>query len=294
MKIQRYFFAFLVLYASYGFTETSLVEKVKYAIIQRFDEIHAKHTEEPKGIWYSNYLATLLDSRNLPLPQEDWTGYCDNRFFEKIDAWTFKLRPGVPATQACQHLIDNLSILECGTVTQLVYYLAISDVVGKEVFDDYVAKSEKPLYIASYVDRAPKYSLFHDFLQQVQIPSPSKSNERPVEVGQLVYFRNYLDYLSRHPTGSAQGYNSIYLGYNAQGEQYYIAFWNEKPKKESEIVTLLQKKYYASLDRWDTQYFMQYPERKRETDADPHHQFFADKGIYSYQLKWDAIEKLQN
>ncbi len=272
--------------------DSELLNRFKHSIIRYYNQIHQKQTTRPLGIWYANYLATLLNSRYQNLFYEDWTGYCNEDFFKKMGNSIFQLRKGHSATEACQKLIDGVSVMDCGNVTQLVYYLAISDIVGKETFDDFVAKSAKPLYIATYTKEAPKDSLFFEFLTEATILSPSKENERPLTLCQLCYFRNYSDYLIKHPTGNAQGYNSIYLGYNTNKEQEFISFWGSGPKTENEIIALLSERFFAPQDIWDLNYLEKHPDEKKEVKYNPDHQFFDDRHIYSYTINLEAVKKL--
>lgn len=261
------------------------LEQLKDSILHYYNEIHKKQTDKPTGIWYSNTLATLLGERYQNLFSKDWTGYSDEELFKKTASGIFQLRKGRLATEACQRVIDGVSIMDCGNVSQLVYYLSLSDQMGKEAFDTYVEKSEKPLYIATYTNDAPKDSILFDFLQEVKIASPSKENHRPLTLCQLCYFRNYPAYLIKHPTGNAQGYNSIYLGYNEKGEQHYISFWGSGPKTEQEIIALLKEKYDAPQDEWDLLYLKEHPEENKAYRIDPNHQFFDDGDIFSYIIK---------
>lgn len=272
--------------------EEEIISRLKKSIIHYYTEIHRKQTNRPLGIWYSNTLATLLNKKYKDLFYEDWTGYCDDELFKKIGNGMFQLKGGRSATEALRKVIDGVSIMDCGNVSQLVYYLSISDLVGKEVFDNYVAKNQKPLFIATYTIDAPKDSVLFDFLSEAKITSPSKENKRPLTIGQLCYFRNYSDYLARHPTGNAQGYNSIYLGLNNKGEQEYISFWGSGPKTETEIIALLNERYFTPQDEWDLLYLTQHPEERRETSIDPNHQFFADTNIYSYVFNIEALKQL--
>lgn len=288
----RFFLLLLTLCFYLPADDTVILNRLKQSIIKHYNEIHAKQTTRPMGIWYSNTLATLLNQRYKDLFSEDWTGYCDEELFRKIGNGMFQLRPGRSATDALYKVINGVSIMDCGNVSQLVYYLAISDLVGKQTFDNYVAKSSKPLFIATYTTDAPKDSVLFDFLTEVQIPSPSSENKRPLTIGQLCYFRNYLNYLIRHPTGNAQGYNAIYLGYNNKGEQEYISFWDSGPKTENEVIALLKERYFTPQDEWDILYFTKHPGERQETTIDPNYEFFDAKNIYSYVFNLETLKQL--
>jgi hypothetical protein len=280
---------FLLFFATLGAISD---QQLTDAALKRFEEIHAKHSDEPKGIWYGNYLATLLEKRSTSLYFEDWTGYLDEDDFEKTGSITFRLKKGRPATAALQKAIDGLSVLDCGNATQLVYYLAISDAVGQKAFDAYVEKSDKPLYIATYTKNAPKDSIFFDLMTYVEIPQGSHENNRPLKPGQLAYFRNYKDYLNRHPSGDAQGYNTIYLGRNSQGDQQYMAMWNGPPKTEQEIVALLKKRYFQPQDNWDLKRLKELGKEPGKMAIDPNHTFFKERGLYTYIFNIEQIKKI--
>lgn len=259
-------------------------------MLKYYLQIYSHHTTAPSGIWYSNFLATFLNERHKDLFYEDWTGYCDPDLFEKVGYSSFKLKPGKSATEACQKLIKTLTVQDCGNVSQLVYYLAISDQIGKERFDAHVANSSKPLFISTYTPEAPTNSVLFDFLEEAAIASPSVENQRPLELCQLCYFRNYPDYLIKHPTGSDQGFNSIYIGRNGKNEQLYISFWDGGPKTEAEIVALLKERFTEPPDLWDRDYFESHPDEKKETKIDPAHQFFDDQKIYSYVFNLSKLK----
>lgn len=273
--------------------DNELLNRLRSSIIHYYHEIHSMQTNHPEGIWYANYLATLFNNREKNLFYDYWTGYCNEELFEKVGGNIFKLREKASATDACRKLICDLTIMDCGNVSQLVYYLAISDLVGKKVFDAHAAQSDKPLFIATYTKDAPKTSLLFDFLSETKIPTPSKENARPLTLCQLCYFRNYTEYLIKHPTGNAQGYNSIYVGYNKNKEQEYISFWGTGPKTESEVIALLNERFFAPQDDWDLEYLAKHPDEKKENlKYDPDHQFFDDQHIYTYVINLEAIRKL--
>lgn len=287
-----FYLCFLKLSVLHGESDEHLLSRLRDAILVRFNEIHKKQTTEPKGIWYANKLATLFYDRGMSLLPEEWTGYLTDDAFEKTNIRVFQLRRGVSATRALENVVGGLSILDCGNATQLVYYLAISDIIGKEAFDSYVARSPKPLYISVYTEYAPTDSVLFDFLDEVNISSPSVENERPLTVGQLVYFRNYLSYIDKHPTGHGQGFNTIYVGRNHSKDQTYMAFWKGPPKTEKEVIELLKTRFNEPEDMWDKLYFAKFPDRKVAAKIDPNHQFFEDKKVFSYVFNLQLIRSL--
>lgn len=278
-----------------------VLEPFSQRILYWYNEVHQERKKPDHGVWYPNEMADNYWHMGKTMPQEYWDGYMNPKYFERVGS-SFVLKQGAHATEAFKDAIYHFAVLDCGSVAQLVYYLAVGDLVGPKIFDQYVKNHQKKLYFTPF-DEDPKDDLFHTLFYQVELPLYSEKNKRPLEKGQLVYFRNYPLYLTKHPMGVAQGYNAIYVGRDDKGNQNFISFWNSGPKSEEEIIALLEERYHRPRDRWDESYLEAHPEEKKRGEKclekyepfilENQQPFFEDHDLQSYRLRVSEINKIR-
>lgn len=88
-----------------------------------------------QGIWYPNDYNDFLLNNHKSMPQEYWTGYANDGYFEKVGRFTFALKEGKSASEAIEAMLQGPSILDCGNAIVLAYYKALLDVIGSQKFD---------------------------------------------------------------------------------------------------------------------------------------------------------------
>lgn len=121
---------------------------------------------------------------------------------------------GTKATDALSALKNNFSIIDCNMAYEIAYYEAILELIGKNNFNKaFDRSSSTPLTI--HLHGNDKTSLKNFMSEQKALPddNPSQQHTPPenLQKGTVYYFRNHKDYLDKHPDGSAQGFNVMFV-----------------------------------------------------------------------------------
>ncbi len=179
-------------------------------IVAGMDEANRWHGPSD-GIHYAhNY------KRNNPdLWKDDyWRGLTDETYFERQGFMTWRLKPGVSASEAIKKWLAGLTIAECLTTVQALQTDALRAAVGDKRFDElFGSKDGDPEH--GRLTIGPGYSTVRRFM----VPTDAAKNDevgaigrRPAKVGEHYYFYNHPKYLLKHPGGAWQGENALYVG----------------------------------------------------------------------------------
>lgn len=171
------------------------------------------------------------------------TGFANPEYFQKTQAYTWILKPGVSAAMAIRDFM-NLSrqstvIAECQTTAQAVNYYTLLQIVGDERFDlrfghanpdkDKAVNPHDRLQLQKVMNQNPIGRFFKDFSLDVDDDERaemsvggdvlSAPNHRPAKIGGWYFIKNHDTYTKRHPDGFLMGENAFYYGRDKATEQ---------------------------------------------------------------------------
>ncbi|MBN9382091.1 MAG: hypothetical protein J0H74_15085 [Chitinophagaceae bacterium] len=150
---------------------------------------------------------------------------------------------GTSASEALDAWFKGLTIAECYTTVLALQYKAIRDQVGKDRFDAFFGRNG--LHIADEGRMRINITAASNPLQKFYTNIKEDANEgdktaRPsLQAGDWVYFYNHPKYLLKHPGGSIQGENAVYMG-NGRFQGFGMS-----DKTEDEILDWMVNVYNA-------------------------------------------------
>ncbi|HEY5960112.1 MAG TPA: hypothetical protein VIV60_26345 [Polyangiaceae bacterium] len=137
--------------------------------------------------------------------------YLNVAYWDKVGPVSFVPKTPLPAGKTASDAIEAIfasgakTRLECLSMTIAIEYYSLLKGLGRNKFDtmfpggagiEISAKAGHPLLVSSN----KKYTVV------------AVTNARDLLPGDWVYFKNFTDYLTRHPGGYWQGENAIYMG----------------------------------------------------------------------------------
>lgn len=147
-------------------------------------------------------------------------GYLNSKYFQKLNDWSFELKPDHQPSLAIRSLFESPSIIDCGNAVTIAYYKALLEIAGDEKFDTYFANNPHGRLT---IEIAPVFSnILADFCSlthQAKYLDAGREGNRPLEIGDMCSFIGVPFYGNKHPDGSEGSYNVIYAGLNQKGEQ---------------------------------------------------------------------------
>ncbi len=154
----------------------------------------------------------------------------------KKSPYRFVLKSGVTPSAALQTLLEGFNLLECASVAQIAYYIAVQNLLGIEKFDIlFGSESSYPFRIG----QQPKHPL--DVLKKHYIESSEK--RAPLKRGDLVYFKNVIKYRLKHPFGHASGFNVICVDDTIGAERFVGLGLPPEGVTREEMQVLLLEEY---------------------------------------------------
>jgi hypothetical protein len=197
-------------------------------------ELANQRGTEDSGIYYAeNYRRRYgRTARGRSLTPDDYRmGYADPVYFERLGYWDWRLRAGVSAAAGLRSFMRGLTIAECNSVAGAAYMDAVRAALGDRRFDDRYGSADRTVAPDRRLQISPMTegtdptvgSIVAGVDARTRPGGPGSIGHRPVRVGEWYYFQNHPKYPSKHPTGSWQGENAIYLGVRG-GEQRWSGF----------------------------------------------------------------------
>lgn len=213
-----------------------------------------------EGIWHPDeYRDFTIDSFNSEKGNYYPTGYADGKFWEITERNVFRLQPGIKPSEALQKFLEGPTVADCGVTTAVCYYKWICDYLGEEKFDKIFGSEPFALTIAPYgiLDLRSPISYLADFTEASKKFEKGELGKRPLKIGEECHFKGVNWYSSKHPLGSANGWNVIYIGDNSKGNQLFMGLGFEKPLTESEIYQKCINCYNKERAPQDEEYIAQ-------------------------------------
>jgi hypothetical protein len=194
--------------------------------------------------------ATLLPNlfyKKSKFGRDNAHGTLPPAFFINHGNYDFQSKPEVNAADAILsifHSVNETFITECSIVVQLIFYKALLDYFGKEIFNRYFARSsirlERNMTVQNPIPKV-SHELNTDWKNILEDPEAMllKAN-----IGDLLYISNISPYRMKHPVGDSPGFNVIYLGKNATGKHEFGSLFTEKRIRHyDEIIDLMVEDY---------------------------------------------------
>lgn len=229
-----------------------------------------EHTNASRGTWY--YEDYMRWQRSFPSVYRDEPellgGYTSPRHFDKVDHYTFRLRPGQSAAEGLEAFLGGLTVLECHSAITALQYRTLLDLLGPDRFDSCFSSSsaqDNLLLIEPELTGRNPLSLFMRKTDTAHFLARGSLGARPALQGEWYYFGNHPKYLLKHPAGSWQGSNAIYVGTGHQGEQLWQGFGLREALSEPQLLAYLAERY--SVERTDADQAL--IERWQQEGVDP-------------------------
>ena len=264
-------------------TKTAIARHVVQTMQQLLNQ-----PEEGRGIWYPDDYEKYLNQRNTPPENDDfYTGFADPAFFEKTEAFTFKVKEGKKPSEAILSFLKGPTVADSANITMACYYKCVLNILGEALFNRLYSSEGFRLSISPYgiIDIDAPISFLADFTESAKEMATGTVGKRPLEIGQECYFGGVIWYGNKHPAGFGAGYNAVYVANSEKDEQLFIAQGFERPLTEKEISEKLIDCYNEERSLQDEKYLLDHPNND-----------FCDKNknIFlkmSYTIKKEEVEK---
>ena len=180
-------------------------------------------------------------------PDDYRMGYANPVYFDRISYWEWRLKPHLSASEAVRSFLRGLTIAECNSVAVAIHLDAMRAAIGDRRFDELFGSADHDVP----ADRLLRISQWSGSHHPSVVPYMKDTaaahgalgtgtiGHRPVRVGEWYYFGNHPQYPSKHPTGSWQGENAIYLGVRG-GEQRWSGLGAENVSERYMLNKLVQ------------------------------------------------------
>jgi hypothetical protein len=216
------------------------VEKIRKFVSERVIETMNKYFNQSptanEGIWYpEDYKKWLKEHLNCEMDPSYFSGYADKEFFEKTGRFTFKLKEGKKASEALLSFLKGPTVADCGNATMACYCKCILDLLGEDRFNQIFDSNSFSITQNGITDTSSSISLFGEFTIMSKHMIPGSFGKRILKVGDECHFDGVTWYSNKHPEGFGNGWNVIYIGDDANGNQLFIGHGLEKPLTEREI-----------------------------------------------------------
>ncbi|WP_438024299.1 hypothetical protein [Sorangium sp. So ce233] len=202
------------------------------------------------------------------------TGFLDPRHFEKLSSYTWRLKPGVSASEALRGFFgpeEHLTIAECGTTMQAINYRTLLRAVGDEDFDrkfggenDDVPDEDRLMLQRDFSAQNPLQRFFApetatlDEEERAEMtrggagPRNAPSS-RPAKRGGWYYIKNHELYVKRHPEGFWSGENAMYMGRDAASDAQVFSGFGVTPTTERELAESLASEFNQAPSETETE-----------------------------------------
>jgi hypothetical protein len=147
-------------------------------------------------------------------PDSAHPDHLDSTYWDRISWMYFKPKSPLPSGKEASDAIEAIfapgagTRLECMAMTVAVEYYSLLKGLGKVKFN-----AKFPGGVGLEISTRLSTSAHPTFYGSTRVyKNLTLSNKNEVLPGDWVYFKNFADYLVKHPGGSWQGENAIYLG----------------------------------------------------------------------------------
>ncbi|GEM_PF-4197311 len=165
----------------------------------------------------------------------------------------FRLKENTSASHALMHFYKKAkTVLDCTLVINLarpvafLYYFQerLGNEGGNFLFDHWFGatfEATPAKYRLHINDNVSYCTSIERFIKRV---NPPETKTPTVRYAQLVYFKNHPDYLKKHPSGNAQGWNVYCVGVNGENEPCFLGFGlGREPQTTTQILMRLRDEY---------------------------------------------------
>lgn len=214
--------------------------------------------EDIGGIWYpDDYSKYLFDHYDIEMPEKMNCGHADDRYFERRKPFTFVVKEGVRASQALLAFLQGPTVADCGNANMACWYKALLDVMGESRFDQIFGSGPFALRIDQWGVNHKNSSIGLLSVSYGELKEEGEIGRRPLNISDECYFGGVVFYSNKHPRGASSGYNVIYAGDNAGGEQLFIGHGLSEPMTERELMRLMILNYNEERTPQDLRYIQE-------------------------------------
>lgn len=204
------------------------------------------------GLYYAENYRRRFGSTPMgrSLTADDYAqGHADPAYFDRLGYWDWQLKPRRSAAEAVRAFLRGLTIAECNSIAVAIHLDAVRAAVGDHRFDEMFGSAGRDVPAARRLRISPYTSGQHPSAERFLTHTAAAGGaggtgtigHRPVHVGEWYYFGNHPAYRQKHPTGSWQGENAIFLGVRG-GEQRWSGFGAENVNERYMLNKLVE--YY--------------------------------------------------
>lgn len=200
------------------------------------------------GVWYGADYGAALAAKNQIIKLHDLReskafmyGLLPVQFFEPIfeedgmqRAWAFLVRKDQLPSEALKAAMKGLSIIDCGMACQISRYKGLCDILGVEKFNRLFSEPHGCRMNLGYNidDECQPMRYFVSFTQTDDQAVSGSFGNRPIKVGQLIFFHGAPLFRYKHPFSHLSGFNLV-CSSDQPGKQLYMGH-GVSPDGESE------------------------------------------------------------
>lgn len=171
------------------------------------------------GIHYSHNYEAFFPDR---FRKSHWDGYAKAKYWERTGFMTWRLKPGVSASEGLKAWLEGRTIAECLTTIQAIQTDALRAAVSDANFDKRFGEKGKNTPEWKRLVIGPGVSSVSEYMTGTG-NKRGRIGHRNVKAGEHYYFYNHPKYLLKHPGGAWQGENAVFDG-EVDGEQTWSGF----------------------------------------------------------------------
>jgi hypothetical protein len=211
-----------------------MTKAIANGVIAAMVQFFNKHGLADGGIWYANdYRKYIKDEIDSEIDRSFFTGYAKAEFFEKTGAFAFRSKQGKRPSEALMSFLNGPTVIDCGNAITACYYKCILDIVGEDKFNQ--AFGLGLVIEQKTITGSGPMSFLAEFTDASKQGKAGVVGKRPLQIGDACYFKGVIWYGNKHPEGAAGGWNVIYIGDDADGNQLFTAHGFKRPLTEREI-----------------------------------------------------------
>jgi hypothetical protein len=201
------------------------------AMGQNVAECMTRSNKQPYSCTAGIHYSINFKNECPALWKEDYMrGFADPAYFDQLPGYKdWRVKPKKSASAALKKWLSGLTIAECETTVIACEMDSIRGAIGDAKFDSLYGSADKEIpedrrLRIGRQTRVPDIS--HGGLLTPTDAAGSGASgapgNRPAKIGEWYYFKNHPMYLKKHPGGSWQGENAVYVGLGDKGEQLWI------------------------------------------------------------------------
>lgn len=187
-----------------------------------------------QGYWYANDYFKYLSEKNQTqriqhlksknnfycgLPPKGFYSIHNPSFAGNSKPFSYQIKPETVPSEGLKNIRQKLCFIDCQEAIELAYYEALLEIWGEAKFNQvFDPKGRTPLKFDITLNETPVIQ----FISVKKIDSINKIEDRPVQLGDSVFFKNVPLYSIKHEEGEWGGLHVLCV--QDEGKQKFAGF----------------------------------------------------------------------